>query len=81
MKRYFYENMAALSIDSIIQRIADLQDETGLFPSFRHNPTVFYRRPDTNVFFTAVTVFTLQKLRSRTARKPQFAIDRIASGR
>lgn len=79
MKRYFYENMAALSIDSIIQRIADLQDETGLFASFRHNPTVFYRRPDTNVFFTAVTVFTLQKLRSNVLPETRLLLDHIAS--
>ncbi|AUD07503.1 hypothetical protein [Spirosoma pollinicola] len=71
--------MAALSIDSIIQRIADLQDETGLFASFRHNPAVFYRRPDTNVFFTAVTVFTLQKLRSSALPETRLLIDHIAS--
>lgn len=79
MKRYFCENMAAISLDEIIQRIADLQDETGLFPSFRHNPTIFYRRPDTNVFFTAVTVFTLQKMRAAVSPEIGLLIDRIAS--
>ncbi|WP_461071395.1 hypothetical protein [Spirosoma horti] len=79
MKRYFCENMAVLSLDGIIQRIADLQAKTGLFASFRHNPAVFYRRPDTNVFFTAVTVFTLQQLRSAVSPKSQQLIDRIAS--
>lgn len=79
MKRYFCENMASLSIDSIIQRIADLQDETGLFASFRHNSTVFYGRPDTNVFFTAVTVFTLQQLRSAVSSRSQELIDQIAN--
>ncbi len=69
--------MAALPIDAIIQRIADLQDETGLFASFRHNPTVFYHRPDTNVFFTAVTVFTLQNLRHAVLPGTQLLIDRI----
>ncbi|RYF47513.1 MAG: hypothetical protein EOO39_48250, partial [Cytophagaceae bacterium] len=63
--------MATLSTDSIIQRIADLQDETGLFASIRQNPTVFYRRPDTNVFFTAVTVFTLQQLRTAVSLQSQ----------
>ncbi|WP_460941404.1 hypothetical protein [Spirosoma humi] len=71
--------MAVLSIDSIIQRIADLQDETGLFASFRHNPAVFYRRPDTNVFFTAVTVFTLQHLRPVVSFESQQLIDRMAN--
>ncbi len=63
--------MTALTTDAIIRRIADLQDETGLFASFRHNPALFYRRPDTNVFFTAVTVFTLQTLRSRQSADTQ----------
>ncbi len=71
--------MAALPIDAIIQRIADLQDEIGLFASFRHNPTVFYRRPDTNVFFTAVTVFTLQNMRHAVSPETQLLIDRIGA--
>jgi hypothetical protein len=71
--------MAALSLDEIIRRIACLQDETGLFPSFRHNPAIFYRRPDTNIFFTAVTVFTLQKLRAAVAPDTRLLIDQIAS--
>lgn len=79
MKGYFCENMAVLSIDSIIRRMADLQGKTGLFPSFRHNPAVFYRRPDTNVFFTAVTVFTVQPLRSAVSSESQQLIDRMAS--
>ncbi|MCX6214712.1 hypothetical protein [Spirosoma sp.] len=69
--------MDALLIDAITQRIADLQDETGLFASFRHNKTVFYRRPDTNVFFTAVTVFTLQNLAVNLPAKSRQLIDRI----
>ncbi len=71
--------MAALSLDEIIRRIADLQDKTGLFPSFRHNPAIFYRRPDTNIFFTAVTVFTVQKLRSSVSVETRLLIDQIAS--
>ncbi|AKD58735.1 hypothetical protein [Spirosoma radiotolerans] len=71
--------MAVLTLDSIIQRIADLQAEMGLFPSFRHNPSIFYRRPDTNVFFTAVTVFTLQHIRSAASPESQQLIDHIAS--
>lgn len=69
--------MDALSIDAITQRIADLQDKTGLFGSSRHNKSFFYRRPDTNVFFTAVTVFTLQNLRAKLPNQSQKLIDRL----
>ncbi|GAB3034014.1 hypothetical protein [Spirosoma pulveris] len=69
--------MDALSIDAITQRIADLQDETGLFASSRHNKLIFYRRPDTNVFFTAVTVFTLQNLRPKLPARSRERVDRI----
>ena len=79
MKRYFCENMTVLSIDNVIRRLADLQGETGLFASVRHNTTVFYRRPDTNVFFTAVTVFTIQHIRAIVSPESQQLIDRIAN--
>ena len=62
-------------IDAIIQRIADLQTDTGLFPSVRSNPAIGYRRPDTNVFFTAVTVFTLRQLRPAVSPASQQLID------
>ncbi|MVM39295.1 hypothetical protein GO730_19890 [Spirosoma sp. HMF3257] len=70
--------MTALTTDTIIQRIADLQDEDGLFPSVRRNDTIGYRREDTNVFFTAITVFTLLSLRPRVRSETQILIDRIA---
>ena len=70
--------MTALTTDAIIQRIADLQDETGLLASYRHNSVLFYRRPDTNMFFTAVTVFTLKTLRPHQTADTQARIDRIA---
>lgn len=60
-----------------LQRIADLQADTGLFPSVRSNPTLLYRRVDTNVFFTASTVFTLQQLRPAVPPDAQRVIDRI----
>lgn len=66
-----------MTLDAIIQRIADLQDDTGLFPSVRSNPTLGYRRADTNVFFTAVTVFTLRQLRSALSPESQRLIDRM----
>ncbi|QIP17254.1 hypothetical protein G8759_33740 [Spirosoma aureum] len=70
--------MAALTTDDLIEKIADLQDETGLFPSFRSNSTIFYRRSDTNIFFTVITVFTLQSLRSAGSPKAQHLISQIS---
>ena len=70
--------MTRLTADTIIQRIADLQDETGLFPSVRRNDAIGYRREDTNIFFTAITVFTLQNLRAKVSAKSQRLVDQIA---
>ncbi|GAB4049236.1 hypothetical protein [Spirosoma litoris] len=69
--------MTVSKTDAIIQRIADLQKETGLFPSVRRNDTIGYRRQDTNVFFTAITVFTLQSLRARVGPETRLLIDQI----
>jgi hypothetical protein len=63
--------------DALIQRIADLQTSTGLFSSVRSNPALAYRRPDSNVFFTAVTVFTLGHLRPAVSAVSQQLIDQI----
>lgn len=69
--------MTLLSTDAIIQRIAQLQAETGLFPSVRSNALIGYRRDDTNVFFTAITIFTLQRLRSIVSSESQKLIDQM----
>ncbi|GAB3549420.1 hypothetical protein [Spirosoma fluminis] len=66
-----------LTPDASIQRIASLQNDIGLFPAVRRNPLIFYQRPDTNVFFTAITVFTLQQLRSQVSASAQQLIDQI----
>ncbi len=66
-----------LTPDAIIQRIALLQDASGLFPSVRHNPALGYRRADTNIFFTAITVFTLQNLCSSLSAESGRLLDRI----
>lgn len=66
-----------MTLDAIIQHIASLQESTGLFPSVRHNPAIGYWRPDTNVFFTASTVFTLRQLRPSVSPASQRLIDRI----
>ncbi|GAB2604034.1 hypothetical protein [Spirosoma areae] len=70
--------MLDLTPDAIIRHIARLQDETGLFPSVRRNDAIGYKRLDTNVFFTAITVFTLQNLRAHVPPETQTLIDRIA---
>ncbi len=70
--------MPTLTTDALIDRIADLQDATGLFPSSRSNPTIGYRRTDTNGFFTAITVFTLGQLRPAVSGRARQRIDQIA---
>ncbi|WP_420150794.1 hypothetical protein [Spirosoma sp.] len=69
--------MAILNIDAIIQRIASLQDKTGLFPAVRSNAMIGYQRADTNVFFSAITVFTLQNLRLSVSLESRKQIDQI----
>ena len=76
--RTFTEIMREVSAETLIERIIHLQDETGLFPSIRRNDTLGYQRVDTNSFFTAITVFTLQNLRPFVAIEAQKAIDQIA---
>ncbi|MGA0560655.1 hypothetical protein ACO2Q8_28580 [Larkinella sp. VNQ87] len=68
-----------------LNRIAALQSEpqpcfpAGLVPSYRRNPLVLgYLRPDTNVFFTASTVFTLQQIKNRLPVDLQKTVDRMA---
>lgn len=43
----------------------------GLLPSFRSNESVGYRRPDTTIFFTAISSFTLQSLLPRLDTQSQ----------
>ena len=63
--------------ETIIQRIAALQEPAGLFPSIRRNDRIGYQRADTNVFFTACTVFTLQHLRHAVSTETQTLIDQL----
>ncbi len=65
----------ATTIDTIIGRITDLQTEMGLFPSVRRNDIIGYKRQDISVFFTAITVFTLQGLRARVSPESRQQID------
>ncbi|NBB18074.1 hypothetical protein GVN20_01790 [Runella sp. CRIBMP] len=71
-------------LDETIARIAALQSrgeeyfDEGLFPAQRTNRLIGYQRPDTTVFFTAVIVFTLQKLKPFLSTESQRLVDEIA---
>jgi hypothetical protein len=67
----------ALSEDFLV-KIDSLQTSEGLFPSYRENRFCRYRRPDTNVFFTAITVFTLQKIKPFLPTTQQATIEQIS---
>lgn len=73
-----------LTADEAVRRIAALQSDgagsfpAGLFPSWRYHATLPYRRPDANVFCTAITVFTLQGIREKLGPEAQRLVDAIA---
>jgi hypothetical protein len=58
-----------LKISEILDYIAVLQSggekyfPPGLFPAYRTNSKLGYHRPDTNIFFSAISAFTLQTIR------------------
>lgn len=68
---------------TLIDRIAQLQSTgddyfpAGLFPSYRGNRLLGYYRPDSNLFFTAITVFTLQSIRNFLPEALQKQVDTI----
>jgi hypothetical protein len=73
-----------LTTDDLIQKIAHLQDSAnrkyfpeGIFESYRSNKYLGYRRPDTNVFFTAITVFTLNNIRVKLSPASQKLVEQI----
>ncbi len=71
-------------VEELIRRIAALQSEgakpfpAGLFPAWRFHGMLPYRRPDTNVFTTAITVFTLNGLREKLPPASQALVDEIS---
>ena len=72
------------SLDQIIQKIAHLQDSAnrkyfpeGIFESYRSNHFWRYHRPDTNAFFTASTVFTLNNIREKLSSDSQKLVEQI----
>ena len=71
-------------IDQLIQQIADIQATAdgkyfpnGIFPSYRQNKFIHYKRPDNTIFFTAITVFTLQKLKPFLSELSQKLVEEI----
>jgi hypothetical protein len=73
-----------MTIDDLIQKIAYLQDAAnrkyfpeGIFESYRSNKYLRYRHPDTNVFFTAITVFTLSNIKEFLSPESQLLVENI----
>ena len=73
-----------MTTDNLIQKIAHLQDTAnrkffpeGIFESYRSNKYLLYRRPDTNVFFTAITVFTLNNIKEKLSQSSQNLVGQI----
>ncbi|GGD63684.1 hypothetical protein GCM10011514_29630 [Emticicia aquatilis] len=75
----------AENIDALIERIALCQSRgdaffpIGIFPSYRHNKYLFYRRPDTNIFYTATIVFILNQVKGKVSAKSQTIIEHITA--
>ena len=73
-----------MTTDDIIKKIAYLQDSAnrkyfpeGIFESYRSNKFWRYYRPDTNVFFTAITVFTLNNIKEKLSLESQKLVQQI----
>ncbi|WP_138477537.1 hypothetical protein [Dyadobacter bucti] len=68
-----------------IDKIKDLQSKgdnyfpEGIFPAYRSNRIIGYKRPDTTIFFSAITSFTLQSIRKFTDSETQLRIDSICN--
>lgn len=70
-------------LDAFIDRIQALQSTgnalfpKGIFPAQRSNSMLGYRRPDTTMFFSAISAFTLQCIRPFCSAESQAKIDEI----
>jgi len=76
-------NDAQNHIDILIERIASCQSRgdkffpEGIYPSYRQNKYLFYKRPDTNIFYTATIVFILNQIKHKVSEKSQAIIELI----
>jgi len=73
-------------IEELIRKIAYLQDTAnrkyfpeGIFESYRSNKYWRYRRPDANVFFTTITIFTLNNIKGFLSIESQLLVEDITN--
>ena len=73
-----------MTTDDLIKRIAHLQDSAnrkyfpeGIFEAYRSNHFWRYHRPDTNVFFTAITIFTMNNIKEKLSPESQKLVQQI----
>ena len=76
--------MILSNLDQILAKIEGLQSDggelaDGLFAARRTNSILGYERPDTTIFFTAVVVFTLQRLKKYLPPNLQTRIEKLAA--
>jgi hypothetical protein len=70
-------------LHTFIDRVEKLQSRgepffpPGIFPAFRVNRLIGYQRPDTTIFFSAISAFTLQSLKTHQHADLQERIDVI----
>ncbi|HEY1056431.1 MAG TPA: hypothetical protein VGE24_14895 [Emticicia sp.] len=73
------------TIHSVIQTIASLQSRgdayfpKGIFLSYRQNKYLLYKRPDTNIFYTASIVFVINQLKPYLPVESQLIIEEITA--
>ncbi|CAG5069632.1 hypothetical protein DYBT9623_02368 [Dyadobacter sp. CECT 9623] len=72
-------------LQRFIEKIESLQSKgdqlfpPGIFPAKRTNPLIGYQRPDTTIFFSAISCFTLKSIRKNADRQTQELIDSICN--
>jgi hypothetical protein len=62
-----------------VQSIGNLYFPQGLLPAYRSNPLVGYRRPDTTIFFSAITAYTLRSIQNQVSPSCRSAIDKVVT--
>jgi hypothetical protein len=72
------------TLSTFIDHVEKLQSHgepffpVGILPAFRANRLIGYKRPDTTIFFSAISAFTLQSLKALQEPELQQQIDRIS---
>lgn len=71
------------NLQDFIEKIDALQSDgdryfpSGIFPAYRTNKLVGYKRADTTIFFSAIICFTLQSIRGKLTSEQTLIVDRI----